>query len=402
MAALVLLERSAHAENLSTAPSDPAGIFNGTEASQCAFPSAVAMLDQATGQLFCTGTLIHPQVVLFAAHCMDSASWATPGTIMFGEDVAEPVRPIPVERCEIHPDWDNGGIDLAVCKLPVAVHHVPIAPLLMGCEVDALQPGTTVTIVGFGAAIAIQDPEGEVATQGAGLKRFTQQTVTDVLPQFNDVVMIGPNTGGCFGDSGGPAFVQLSDGTWRVFGAASTLHPDSVPGPDGEICGFGTVYEIAYNHLDWLESFSGVDLTPCHDADGTWHPDQNCGGFPLSPGTPETTWDQGCEVQSLGAWSSTCGAPFSSGPFPSPVPLPPKPAPVPEPPPPAPVPEPAPAPVPLPEDTGRLPNIDTDTDTDTDTAGEDDQDRGCSCRNDGPAPTPLALLLLLGLRRRRH
>jgi MYXO-CTERM domain-containing protein len=346
------------------------------------------MLDQASGQLFCTGTLIHPQVVLFAAHCMDpDDSWATPGTIMFGEDVASPVRPIPVADCVVHPDWDSAGIDLAACTLPVAVHHIPIAPLLAGCEVDALQPGTVVTIVGFGATNGLQTPEGDIITAGVGHKRFTQQTITDVFPQFNDVVMVGPDTGGCFGDSGGPAFVQLSDGTWRVFGAASTLHPESVPDENGELCGLGTVYEIAYNHLDWLESFSGFDLTPCHNVDGTWNPGPDCRDFPLTPAIPESTWQSGCEAENIGSWSRTCGPAFGETP--------------PPPPPPPPVPDPV--PVPLPDDTGKPPLEDTDTDTDVDTAGEDDgKDRGCTCNEPGTAPPALALLALLALRRRRR
>jgi len=411
VAALVLLGRPAQASPGLAAALDPSGIFNGTDTTECMFPSAVGMLDEASGQLFCTGTLIHPQVVLFAAHCMDpNDSWATPGTIMFGEDVDAPVRPIPVADCVMHPEWETAGIDLAACTLPVAVRHVPIAPLLMGCEVDALQPGTAVTIVGFGATNGFQSPEGDIITQGVGHKRFTQQTVTGVFPQFNDVVMVGPNTGGCFGDSGGPAFVQVADGTWRVFGAASTLHPDSAPDENGEICGLGTVYEIAYNHLDWLESFSGFDLTPCHDPDGTWNPGQNCGGFPLSPAVPETTWKTGCEVKSLGAWSSTCGPAFSDGPFPAPGPLPPKPAPqpqpqpVPQPPQPPPIP-----PLPPPDDTGTPTesNSDSDSDsesdsaTDSETAAEDDgKDRGCSCRQTTPPALALFALLALGRRRR--
>ena len=74
----------------------PPSIFNGTEADACAYPSVVGMLDRDTGGLFCSGTLIHPQLVLFAAHCMDpDDSWATPGSIMLGESVTAPVRPIP-------------------------------------------------------------------------------------------------------------------------------------------------------------------------------------------------------------------------------------------------------------------------------------------------------------------
>lgn len=392
---------------LSTPEREPAGIFNGVEAPACGFPTAVAMLDLETEGLFCTGTLIHPEVVLFAAHCMDpESSWATPGSVMFGEDVDAPIRKVPVQNCELHPDWDTQGIDLAVCTLQAPVRGLPIVPLLMGCEVDQLKEGSGVTIVGFGASTAIQDSEGEVHTSGAGLKRFTHQTVTDVLPGQNDVIMIGPNTGGCFGDSGGPAMVQLTDGTWRVFGAASTLHPDFGPDENGEICGLGTVYEIAYLHVDWLEAVTDHDLTPCHTTDGTWDPSAGCGGFPFFPGVPETGWLDGCKAEQVGTWSGTCGAPFSTGPFPSPNPTPNPPDPPPPPPDPPPPPPPPPEPDPtVPTDTGLDPTEgDTETDTDTDTVGQDDDggDKGCGCRSEQPNALALAGLGLLALRRRRR
>ncbi|MBL9104653.1 MAG: trypsin-like serine protease [Myxococcales bacterium] len=385
---------------LADPPGEPSGIFNGVEAPECGFPTAVAMLDLESEGMFCTGTLIHPEVVLFAAHCMDpDSSWATPGSVMFGEDVKAPIRKVPVQDCGMHPEWQTKGIDLAVCTLQAPVRGLPIVPLLMGCEVDQLKPGVGVTIVGFGASTAIQDPEGEVHTDGAGLKRFTRQTITDVLPKRNDVIMIGPNTGGCFGDSGGPAMVQLTDGTWRVFGAASTLHPDFEPDPNGEICGLGTVYEIAYQHVDWLESFTSRDVTPCHDADGTWNPSAGCGGFPFFPGVPESTWLDACETEQLGTLSGTCGPPFNTNPPP------PDPPPDPPPPPPPP-PEPDPT---VPTDPGPIDPSETETETETDseTAGQDDDggEKGCGCRSDdfnyGDA-SGLAVFGLLALRRRRR
>lgn len=403
----LLAPTAARADTSLAAPaSEPARIFNGVDAPACAFPTAVAMLDQDSGRMFCTGTLIHPDVILFAAHCMDpDSSWATPGSVMFGESVDAPIREVPVLDCDMHPDWKTEGIDLAACTLAAPVRGLPIVPLLMGCEVDQLQPGRGVTIVGFGAATAIQDPEGEVHTDGAGTKRFTQQTVTDVLPNQNDVIMIGPNTGGCFGDSGGPALVQLLDGTWRVFGAASTLHPDFGPDENGEICGLGTVYEIAYNHVDWLEAFSGHDVTPCHDADGTWHPTAGCLGFPFFPGVPEAGWIDGCATTQVGTWSGTCGPPFGQEPPPEPPPPPPDPPPEPPPPPPDPPIEPDPT---VPTDPGPTdPTSETETDTDiatdTDPGGDEDGSKGCSCDVRDQAPlAPVLLGLLLAPRRRRR
>lgn len=403
----------AAAERLAAPELPPAPIFNGIEAGQCDFPSAVAMLDRDTGQLFCTGTLIHPSVVVFAAHCMDpETSWATPGSVMFGEDVDHPVREVPVVACASHPQWDSAAtvFDLAACVLAQPVTGVPTTPLILGCEVDLLQPGTDVVIVGFGATNAELDPEGEPIAFGAGRKRFTTQTITSVSPVDNEIIMIGPDKGGCFGDSGGPAFARMVDGTWRVIGAASTLHPETIPDENGEICGLGTVYEVFWPNMDWLEGFAGLDLSPCFDVGGAWSPTAACGGFPADLLDPQSTWGSGCATKELGGWSATCGQPFGHGPFPGPEPEPeppppePEPEPEPEPPPePPPTPPPPAPPVPGPEETSS-----GESESDDSGAGVADDglaDRGCTCSQgqDGWRDRSwwLAALVLLARRRRR-
>jgi hypothetical protein len=199
-----------------------------------------------------------------------------------------------VESCFAHPEWQNvapadNASDIALCTLAAPVDDVPIVPILMGCEAEVLQPGVPVTLVGFGEA-----DDG----LGYGPKR---SVVTDLKMVGNDAAWIGGNgLSSCYGDSGGPAYVQLDDGSWRVFGATSGSATND-PG-----CGQTGIWTLVHVYAPWIEQTSGYDVTPCHDADGTWNPGEGCTGFPMAPGAGGGAWPQGCAGELSGA-SETCG-----------------------------------------------------------------------------------------------
>ncbi|WP_293256177.1 trypsin-like serine protease [Nannocystis sp.] len=116
---------------------------------------------------------------------------------------------------------------------------------------------------------------------------------------FDDEVFIGGDgMDACNGDSGGPAFLRLDDGSWRSFGIVSYGSP----------CGEGTYYSQLHLQLPWLEAASGIDLTPCGDADGNWAPSALCTDFPI--GRPGTGGSRGPVTD----WSASCGAPFPADP----------------------------------------------------------------------------------------
>jgi MYXO-CTERM domain-containing protein len=168
----------------------------------------------------------------------------------------------------------------------------------MGCETDVLQPGKDTTIVGFGNA-----DNGPY-----GIKREVVAPINQITGD-NEAFIGGDGKDSCQGDSGGPVYVQLTsaegfDDTWRVFGITSY----------GGACGTGGYYSMMHIGMEWLESESGIDLTPCHDADGTWHPTQDCFQFPKDPAAGGGSWQTGCDSGPLGGYSSTCGPPFNSEP----------------------------------------------------------------------------------------
>ncbi|MEM9456938.1 MAG: trypsin-like serine protease [Myxococcota bacterium] len=261
-------------------------IYGGTDVVSCGWPTTVSMQGQ------CTGTLVHPQVVIYAAHC-----GAGYGSVQLGEAIeGGSARSVPTQFCRTYPGGGTGnGQDWAVCVLAQPQDDVPIVPILMGCETDLLTPGREVVVVGFGNA----------NTGPYGIKREVTTQVNSI--SNNEAFIGGGGLDSCQGDSGGPVYVRVpaaegGDDTWRVFGITSY----------GGACGTGGYYSMMHTGIEWFESESGFDLTPCHDADGTWNPGPDCGGFPMSPANAGGTWADGCDSGPVGGLSAVCGAPFDT------------------------------------------------------------------------------------------
>lgn len=276
LALMCALPTGAHAGRLAARP-DPASIYGGGPVDACEWPTTVSLGG-------CTGTLVHPEVVIYAAHC------GSIGEVFLGDSTYDVGRTVYPEFCEVYPGGGpGGGNDWAVCKLSEAVDDIPIVPPLMGCETEVLVEGRPVWIVGFG-----NTDDGNF-----GVKYEAQTTFGRI--ENDEAFVGGGGVDTCQGDSGGPVFVQLDDGTWRAFGITSY----------GDGCGGGGWYSMMHTGMPWFEQTTGVDLTPCHDADGTWNPGPACGEFPLAPGTGIGAWPS-CQPGERSGWSSSCGDPYAS------------------------------------------------------------------------------------------
>ena len=270
---------------------DPS-VYGGTAAQTCGWPTAVYL---SFGFAACSGTLVHPEIVITAAHCPDSTSGRN-AQVGFGEGFGGGEREISA-TCYSNPGWTGqvGGTDYGYCKLSQPVTDVPIIPPAWGCDVTALTPGREVVIVGFG-----QSDNG-----GSGSKR----EVTTQINSINSEAWVGGmGKDACQGDSGGPVFIKLKsefggDDTWRAFGITS----------GGGQCGQGGIFSLMHMAIPWIEEHSGVDITPCQDSNGDWAPTPECGDIPLDPANGQGSWATGCSDGPTSGFGGLCGDPFGSG-----------------------------------------------------------------------------------------
>jgi len=217
------------------------------------WPDTVAVLGDSGA---CTGTLIAPDVVLTAGHCAQinptqviaaTTDYASSGGIR-----------VNVVKTTAYPNWQT-SYDVAVLVLATPVTSVPPRKVGTSCTFKLFQPDTAVRLVGFGATsmdgtaantqlkqamTAVTDPD---CSSGNGCN-------TAVAPGGEFIAGGTGTADSCYGDSGGPVYLETARGTVVVGAVSRGVANSTTP------CGGGGIYVRTDNLIEWIETTTGKTI----------------------------------------------------------------------------------------------------------------------------------------------
>lgn len=183
---------------------------------------AIKLINGKKAYPMCTGTLISPNLILTASHCLEgmAKSELRIGFSIESKDVLDEETMYEIEDFVIHPRFGEGRLnDIALIKISqfAPESYKPVAVLPSNYQ---LTVGMPMLLAGYGV---INDDTGD-DTQAL---RKVIVPLSKILNEESILVTDQTNTmGACNGDSGGPAYLE-KDGVLYVYGITRGPHQNA-------------------------------------------------------------------------------------------------------------------------------------------------------------------------------
>ncbi|OWF43505.1 fibrinolytic enzyme, isozyme C-like [Mizuhopecten yessoensis] len=237
-------------------------IVGGAQADPNEWPWQVSLQSRSVFFLppsnFCGGSLIAPDVVLTAAHCVDGTSPSSV-TVVAGlhrQGSTSGSQTVPVSRIIMHPQYDNSGAgfpnDIAVLRLSRSVStadktaqivQLPGENMSFLDNPDCWITGWGKTDANSGTAEVLMEARMEVISNGDCEQSWSQVSGASIYDTHICIEAQGKSA--CSGDSGGPLVCRV-DGKYALAGATSWGITTCE--------GFPSVYVRVSKYLSWINS----------------------------------------------------------------------------------------------------------------------------------------------------
>lgn len=262
-------------------PTTDASVVGGSAVPEGKWPDAVAVLGSKGS---CTGTLIAPDVVLTAGHCAEiDPSVVVANTV----DYTSQGTRVHIKSTTAYPSWQS-SYDVAVIVLAERITSIEPRKLGTSCTFRGFSNHMDVHLVGFGlteeAGTGDNTHLNEAMAPVVDPDCMGPYGCNHAVQPGGEFVAGGGGTDSCFGDSGGPVYLDTPRGVIAIGAVSRGVNGAQMP------CGSGGIYVRTDKIADWIEETTGRTIAK-----------DDCGADPSTPDPDPQVAEAGCSATHGGA-----------------------------------------------------------------------------------------------------
>ncbi|RZA24351.1 MAG: trypsin-like serine protease [Proteobacteria bacterium] len=239
-----------------SSPRSALTILGGFKSEDIRLQSTLALQNASDGEIFCSGTLIHPELIVTSAHCLAGKKPAEIKVRMARGEVYG------VGAMQSYKAEQKFGVNFDIAWIRLEQPVAGYEPVEILRSAEALTGNKSVTAAGYGQRQS-HCPKGEVScTSGELLQSpvLIEEYVNRGRWFHLVLTRAEPGQGPCLGDSGGPLYLTIGD---KPFLAGNFVGWDQrlVTEDKAAICERGeAIYNGTGAYRSWIEATSGLSL----------------------------------------------------------------------------------------------------------------------------------------------